>query len=216
MGERLRLLDHRPMPIMSLPGFTAERSLPRTAGALAFRPAGFRAPGVNVLAAAPCCDITDTKQLRVTFPHTACRPFREFVVAPRADQVVIESARPAGPGRLPGPVAAGVSGQSRRRTVWDRIFCHTSNGPWDATLVERRACIGFAPVHTLTIQAHGEPVQFIWQGGIGNHPPEVGLVSCRQVSNTQSLCPGALSTCECLSSACGANEACPCNLEHVW
>lgn len=201
---------------MRLPGFHAERSLARPVGSYRTGVSAFGTGAVGVLPMAPCCDMTDTKQLRVTFLHTACKPLRDFIVAPRADQVLSDVARsnsgPTTPGL--GPIGAGIA--QRRRTIWDRIFCHTSRGPWDATLVERRACSNYAPVHTLTIFAHGEPVTFVWNGGIGNHPPDVGLVSCRQVSDTRVLCPGALSTCECDSSACGANEDCACNLESQW
>ena len=53
---------------------------------------------------------------------------------------------------------------------------------------ETRACVGYAPVETLTISAHDELVTFVWNGGVQNYPAQVQLVSCREVGTVSMTC----------------------------
>jgi hypothetical protein len=166
-------------------------------------PASFPSPEKLPTAVKPCCDITNTKSLRVTLRHTKCGPLRDFIVAPLGDSVLFRSN--PGTTQIHRLRALGA-------TVFDQTVCFTSDGPWNATLVERRNCAGYAPVQTLTINAFGEIVTFMWNGGVEGHPAQVGLVSCRLDSDTQIECPG-LSECQCLSSTCSPPDPCACNLQ---
>jgi hypothetical protein len=159
------------------------------------------------VAAAPCCARTDTKHLQVRFPYTKCGPLRDFIVASFGDAVLLEASR------------EGTTAHKLRALTGARLLemhvCVTSHGPWNARLIEDRACSPYTPVHTLVINARGDMIQFVWNGPVGNHPPDVQLVSCRQVSTTESAC-NPLSGCACLSSACPATEPCTCNLDGQW
>ncbi|MEK7255622.1 MAG: hypothetical protein AAB316_12810 [Bacteroidota bacterium] len=172
-----------------------------------------RDPNVS---AVPCCDIKIIKSLKVTFTYTKCRPLQANIPDHVIDLFL------ANPGQGGGQEAGERNFKlwkltpSKHKTAFKLMVCETSQGPWNANLEEKRACSHPAPVHTLTINAFEDIVQFVWNGGIGNHPPDVGLVSCRLVSDTRFLCPGGLSTCDCTSSFCPAEQACLCNLEGQW
>lgn len=164
--------------------------------------ASFPPPEKIPAPAAPCCGSTDNKSLRVTFKYTKCGPLRDFLVAPLADAILFRG----------GPeTTQAYRLRKLNATVFDRHVCVTSQGPWNATLSEQRSCVGYSPVQSLTINAYGDPVLFVWNGGVEDHPPEVGLVSCRQVSTTQFPC-GGLSDCSCPSSSCPSSQPCACTL----
>lgn len=169
-------------------------------------------------AVAPCCGSTDDKQLRVTMAYTKCGPLLDFVVATSSG--VLMRARP-GPATSPTsstPPTASTPSEVRHfklrefagKAFLDRI-CVTSNGPWDATLTEQRSCIGYNPTHRLVVAAFGDLVTFNWNGGVENHPTQVGLVSCRQISTARFSCGGP-SSCTCTSSSCPPGQACACTL----
>jgi hypothetical protein len=86
-------------------------------------------------------------------------------------------------------------------------LCTTSNGPWDATLVEARACSPYTPVYTLVISALGDAVQFNWSGS-QSPPSNVQIVSCRTLGTVRTPC--GISSCQCVSSACQPESACDC------
>lgn len=183
----------------------------------ASHPPPVREPGAPVLA--PCCGSTDTKTLKVNFSYTKCGPLSDFILAPLSDFVVFDASQGTGQGAGQG------AGQARFRTfnlrelngrsLLDQHVCVSSQGPWSATLTEDRLCNNYTPRQTLTISAFGDPVVFIWNGGVENHPPAIQLVSCREVATARFLC-GGLSNCECLSSACPANDPCDCGLAGKW
>lgn len=171
---------------------------------LATRPPAFAPPETAPVpeALCPCCGSTDTKSLRVTYSYTKCGPLRDFIVAPLADAILFRS----------GPQETrSYRLRKLNATVLDQHICLTSQGPWNATLIEQRNCKPCGPIQTLTISAFGDLISFNWPGGVENHPPEVGLVSCRHVGTTRFICNG-LSDCDCKSTSCPASEPCPCNL----
>jgi hypothetical protein len=165
-------------------------------------PASFPPPVKAPAPLAPCCGSTDRKTLRVTFKYTKCGRLRDFIVAPLADAILFRS----GPETTQAYRLRKLNG-----TAFDQHICVTSKGPWNATLTEQRNCVGYTPVQNLMITAYGDPVLFVWNGSVADHPPEVGLVSCRQVDKTQFQC-GGLSDCSCPSSSCPASQPCACTL----
>lgn len=173
------------------------------------------------IALAPCCSSSDRKALKVNFSYTRCVPLRDLLIAPIQDLVFTEASRG---GRTTTTQTASQAANRFKysklsklgtKTILDQIVCVTSEGPWDAILIEDRACSPYTPYHTLTISAFDNLVVFEWNGGIELHPTNVGLVSCRQIGVIKSLCSG-LSTCSCLSTICPENEPCDCNLGGVW
>jgi hypothetical protein len=153
---------------------------------------------------APCCSITDEKSLKVNYPYTKCGPLRDFIVAPLGDTALFRS--------NPETTKVYKLRELSGKRLLDLHVCVTSQGPWNATLVETRSCTNYTPRQTLTINAYGDLVQFVWNGGVQGHPAEVQLVSCRLVATTRFPC-GGLSTCDCSSSVCQASAPCECNLQ---
>jgi hypothetical protein len=172
-------------------------------------------PARVVLAA--CCGSTDTKTLKVNFTYTKCGPLRDFILVPLGDLVSVEARTVGGPGK--GTAADGTrvfrKGELNRGSVLDTIVCITSSGPWNATLIEERYCNGYSPRDTLLINAWGDALSFVWNGGPSNHPTNVGLVSCREVGLVRYRC-GGLSTCPCDSAPCPADQPCDCGLQGQW
>jgi hypothetical protein len=169
-------------------------------------------------AAAPCCGSTDTKSLKVKFPYTKCGPLRDFIVVKFADLIFVELAPrgAGGQGAAPSGVKAFRRGELNRTSVLDTIVCFTGDGPWNATLIENRHCVGYTPQDSLIINAFGDVISFVWNGGPANHPPAVQLVSCRRVSLTRFPC-GGLSDCSCVSDPpCPADQPCDCGLQGQW
>jgi len=166
---------------------------------------------------APCCGSTDRKTLKVNFRYTKCGPLRDFIVAPIGDLLLLDSGQGGRGEQSPGPRRFQVyrRGEMNRKTIWDTTVCVSSEGPWDATLTEERHCIGYTPQDTLVINAFGDVVTFVWNGGPPNHPPSVQLVSCREVGVISFPC-GGISDCNCVSSPCPADQPCPCGLEGQW
>ena len=98
----------------------------------------------------------------------------------------------------------------------DTIVCFTSDGPWNATLTETRHCVGYTPQDSLIINAFGDVLSFVWNGGPPNHPPAVQLVSCREVGVVRFPC-GGISDCTCaFDPPCPADQPCDCGLEGQW
>lgn len=165
-------------------------------------------------ALAPCCGRKDVKSLKVRFPYTKCGPLRDFIVGP-IPTVAIDTGQGGGPSGGQGPGQANFKvyrlKRSSPKTVLDQIVCVTSDGPWNATLTEDRFCVGYTPHQTLTINAFGDTVLFVWNGGVQNHPPQVALVSCRQIAVTEFPC-GGISDCQCISSTCPPEQPCECSL----
>ena len=169
-------------------------------------------------AAAPCCGSTDTKSVKVKYTYTKCGPLRDFIVAKFGDLVFVELERrgAGGQGAVPSGVKAYRRGELNRTSVLDTIVCFTSDGPWNATLIENRHCVGYTPQDTLIISAFGDVVSFVWNGGPANHPPAVQLVSCRRVGVTRFPC-GGLSDCSCVSDPpCPADQPCDCGFQGQW
>jgi hypothetical protein len=165
---------------------------------------------------APCCGSTDTKSLKVNFAYTKCAPLEDFIVARSENLVFFEAGQGGGPsGPRPASFKAYKLRELNKRTVFDKVVCVTSEGPWNAMLTEERFCNGYIPHRTLIINAFGNLVQFVWNGGIENHPPQVQLVSCRQVSLIRYPC-GGISDCTCDSSVCPQEQPCDCSLGGQW
>ena len=203
---------------MNLPQFSAEASLGPTLGIYRGKAVFARSGMGEVLPMAPCCDMTDLKSLKVTFPYTKCGPLRDFI-APITDFIYLVGGDGAGQSVAKGTESARFIANQRNtlpKTILDQQVCMTSRGPWNATLIETRACSGYGPTQSLVIDAFGDKVSFDWQGGVELHPPNVGLVSCRQVHTLRFPCSGGLSTCDCQSYFCPATETCTCNLEGIW
>ena len=166
---------------------------------------------------APCCSIKDQKSLKVNVALTKCGPLEDFILAPLSDLVMT---REGGGGGAPGgPAGAlGSGGNIRayklntvnRARIWDTIVCMTSDGPWDATFIEDRNCINYAPQDSLFVSAWGGLYAYHWNGGPANHPPGISVVSCRDIGTFRLPC-GGLSSCDCTSSPCPADQPCPCN-----
>ncbi len=165
---------------------------------------------------APCCGSKDTKSLKVNFSHTKCGPLRDFIVAPVVGALFSDAGRGGGsPSPRPGSFTAYKLRALNGRTLPNTMICMTMDGPWEATLIEDRYCNGYSPQDTLIINAFGDIVQLAWNGGIQNHPPEVQVVSCREVFLHRYNC-GQLSACTCDSSSCPPEQPCDCNLEGQW
>ena len=72
----------------------------------------------------------------------------------------------------------------------------TSDGPWDATFIEDRHCVNYAPQDSLYVSGWGSLVACYWNGGAANHPPEVSVVSCRDIGTFRLPCGGP-GSCDC-------------------
>jgi hypothetical protein len=203
---------------MKLPGFRTKALLDPTAGVAQQNTVSSRSGKGQVLPMAPCCEITQSKSLKVTYPHTKCGPLRDFITAPITDAVFLEDGRgiEQSAAQEMKPVRfTATKLTTLGKTIFDQQVCVTSRGPWNATLTENWPCQG-APYKQLSIDAFGENVSFVWQGGIEMHPPNVGLVSCRVVGTDRFSCGGSLSSCECPSSTCPPTELCDCGFEGIW
>jgi hypothetical protein len=173
--------------------------------------------GTGPLPIAPCCSIKDQKSLKVKVSLTKCAPFRDFVLAPIGDLVMAREIGGGGtPGGPAGPRESGANVRAyklntvNRADVWNTWVCMTSDGPWDATFIEDRSCVNYSPVDSLFVFGWGGPVAYYWNGGTPNHPAEVSVVSCRDIGTTRLPCGGP-GSCDCTSSACPADQPCPCN-----
>ena len=138
---------------------------------------------------AACCGSSDTKTLKVNFSYTKCGPLRDFIMAPVGNLVFFDTGQSGGGGQRATPRSFKVfrRGELDRKSVLDTIVCVTSEGPWNATLTEDRNCNGYSPRDTLIISAFSDVISFVWNGGPANHPPAVGLVSCRRGRPRQVL-----------------------------
>jgi hypothetical protein len=143
-------------------------------------------------------------------------------MAPIQDLVMASDAPGGGGGGgAPGAPTGAVGTRSdvrayklntvNRTTVFDTIVCMTSDGPWDAIFQEDRSCNNYQPQDSLLVSGWGGLQSYYWNGGVANHPPQIQLVSCRDIGIFRSSC-GGLSNCPCQSTPCPANQPCPCNL----
>jgi hypothetical protein len=222
-GCRRQSIEDRVDALPPLPASVADTLDPRTHATKI--PASYPAPEkASGPVLAPCCGSSDFKTLQVRFSYTKCAPLRDFIVVRLLDAVFSDGASgaPAGapaatpPGGQAGGVQATVKayrlGERNARSVWDTTVCLTSDGPWSAAFREDRSCIGYTPQDSLLITAFGDPLLFVWNGGSANHPAGIDLVSCRQVADLRSPC-NPLSSCECLSTTCPADQPCSCTLQ---
>jgi hypothetical protein len=169
------------------------------------------------VALAPCCGSRDKKSLTVNYTYTKCRPLRDFIVVKFGSFAFTEARQGGGGGQGTGPgqFKAYRRGELNRNSVLDSIVCFTSQGPWNATFIEERSCAGYSPRDTLLVNAFGDMVSFVWNGGPANHPPDVHVVSCRLIDVVKYPC-NALSSCPCESSACPADQPCECEFQGQW
>jgi hypothetical protein len=215
-GADARLAD-RLEKLPTLPADIAATLDPKTNATKTAGPPPAPVKATGPLPHAPCCSIKDQKSLKVKVALTKCGPLRDFIVAPVSDLVM---ARESGGGGAPGgPAGAlGSGGNIRayklntvnRASVWDTIVCMTSDGPWDATFIEDRNCVNYAPQDSLVVSAWGSLYAYFWNGGPANHPAEVSVVSCRDLGTFRLPC-GGMSTCDCTSNPCPADQPCPCD-----
>ena len=176
---------------------------------------------------APCCGSKDQKTLKVRVSLTKCGPLRDFILAPIGDLLAFELTPAGGSGGTGGTGgvgglggAVGPAGNVRmyrrgavnRTRALDTIVCMSSDGPWDATFTEERNCNGYQPQDSLLVSGWGGLVGYFWNGGVSNHPPEIQLVSCREIGTFRFPC-NALSGCDCSSSPCPAEQPCECTLQ---
>jgi hypothetical protein len=184
----------------------------------ASQPAAVRDPAV-VLAA--CCGSTDHRTLQVRLPLTKCGPLRDFIVAPIGNLILSDAAGAGGPGGAGGAGGVAAAGSNvrlyklntvNRTTVLNTIVCMTSNGPWNATLIEDRNCNGYSPQDALFITAWGDLLSFYWNGGAQYHPPEIQMVTCREIFLFRYKC-NALSTCDCSAEPCAPELPCDCSTQ---
>lgn len=177
------------------------------------QPLPVKETGTKLLA--PCCGSKDQKSLKVKVSLTKCGPLRDFILAPIGDLVMAREA--GGGGGVTAAGAAGAAGNVKayrfntvsRTTVLDTIVCVTSDGPWDATFIEDRNCNNYQPQDSLFVSAWGGIVAYYWNGGTPNHPPQVQVVSCRDIGTFRYPC-NALSGCNCQSAPCPADQPCVC------
>jgi len=161
-------------------------------------------PATTPVAAAPCCSSNETRSLKVNFPYTKCGPFHDLISVDLYDLVLSQ-----------GDSGGSAPKMYKLREIQGRALsrlhiCTSSDGPWDATLTEVRACSPYTPVRTLVISALGDAVVFNWSG---SQPPpaNVQIVSCQTLGITKIPC--GISNCECLSSACQPPASCDCGTE---
>lgn len=158
-----------------------------------------------LIAAGPCCSISETRRLKVRFPFTKCgSPFDLFDLG---GLVLTQGDRPAGA----KPPELHRLTELRGRRLARLNLCVSSQGPWNAVLKENRACSPFTPVRTLTISALGDIIVFTWSG-FQSPPANVQVVSCRTEGIIRTFC-GELSTCDCSSAPCTVEAECQCPLQ---
>ena len=163
---------------------------------------------------APCCGSQDQKSLVVRIPFTKCGPLRDFIVAPIGDAVILAEKKTA-PGGQPSSPPASTTRAFRLNAVvsanvLDTIVCVTSEGPWNATLLEDRNCNGYMPVDTLVITAWDDLYSYVWNGGVKKHPADIALVSCREKGLFRYGC-SLTSSCDCSSDECPPEQPCDCS-----
>jgi hypothetical protein len=168
---------------------------------------------------APCCGSKDQKSLKVKVALTRCGPLRDFIMSPLSDLIMARETGGGGGGGAPGGPAGAVGAGSNvkayrlntvnRTTVFDTIVCMTSDGPWDATFIEDRNCNNYQPQDSLFVSGWGGIVAYYWNGGAPNHPPQIQVVSCRDIGTFRFPC-NALSGCNCQSAPCPADQPCVC------
>jgi hypothetical protein len=210
LADRLEKLPTLPPDIAAT--LDPKTNATKTAGS---PPVPVKATGAQPLA--PCCSIKDQKSLKVKVALTKCAPLQDFIVAPLSDLVMAREG--GGSGAPGGPAGAlGSGGNVRaykldtvnRTNPWKTIICMTSDGPWDATYIEDRSCVGYAPVDSLFVSGWGGLVPYYWNGGAAYHPPEVSVVSCRDIGTFRFPCGGP-GSCDCTSNSCPADQPCPCS-----
>jgi hypothetical protein len=123
------------------------------------------------------------------------------------------SPTPAPPGSALAAAVGNVKAYKlntvNRANVWQTWVCMASDGPWDATYIEDRSCVNYAPVDSLFVFGWGGVVSYYWNGGVANHPTTVSVVSCRDIGTTRLPCGGP-GSCDCTSNVCPADQPCPC------
>jgi len=184
------------------------------------QPVPVKLPGLAPLA--PCCASKDQKSLKVKVALTKCAPYRDFVLAPFSDLIMAREAPGGGGTGTPGATAGAPGSGSNvkayklnavnRASIWDTIVCMTSDGPWDAIFEEDRNCNNYQPQDSLLVSGWGGLQSYYWNGGVANHPPQIQLVSCRDIGLFRFSC-GGLSNCPCDSAPCPADQPCPCTLQ---
>lgn len=150
----------------------------------------------------PCCSITETRQLKVRFRYTKCGPPLELF-DPEGAVLTQDRARSAKPEMHRLTAFQG-------RQLEFRHLCRSSDGPWNAILMEKRGCTNPTPNRTLAISAFGDVILRTW-GGPQNPPADVQVVACREESDIRAPC--GISGCDCQSSSCSDGQECPCALE---
>ena len=160
-------------------------------------------PATTPAAAAPCCSSNETRSLKVNFPYTKCA-FPDLISVDLRDFLLSQGDSGGAGGETPKMYKLReIQGRALSRLH----FCTSSNGPWDATLTEVRACSPYTPVRTLVISAFGDAVVFNWSG---SQPPpsNVQIVSCQTLGTTRTPC--GISNCQCVSSSCQPPSNCDC------
>lgn len=226
-GDPTAALADRLEKLPALPADVAATLDPKTNATKLSGPPPVPVKATGALPLAPCCSIKEKKNLKVSVPLTKCAPLRDFIMAPIQDLVMARDATGSGGG--PGGGGAGGGGASggatssifggihvtparlgpvSRTDPWNTVVCMTSNGPWDALFIEDRNCNNYSPQDSLLVSGWGGLVPYYWNGGPANHPPGITVVSCNDIGTFRLPC--GISTCQCDSAPCPANQPCPC------
>jgi hypothetical protein len=174
-------------------------------------PAPGKPPNIALL---PCCSSTQTMTMQVTYPYTRCATVRPDLLEQVPQLVFAPSGTPSGsaspsPGATPSIRAFKLT-SFNSKPLSKGVLCVTSQGPWNATLIEKRDCSPSIAQDTLIINAFGDQILFQWTGGTPNHPPSVQVVSCRDQGTLKANC--GQSSCDCSSISCPPEQVCNCAL----
>jgi hypothetical protein len=172
----------------------------------AVNPAPVEPPDVTF---APCCSSTQTSTMQVNYSYTKCVPRLQLQALSTISVVNPGSGQENGPGNRTVRMFKLTSISTK--VLNDFFFCVTSNGPWNATFIEKRECSPLTPQDTLIINALDDQILIQWAGGTPNHPQSVTVVSCREIGTIKTNC--GISSCDCSNFSCPSTQTCPCSLQ---
>jgi hypothetical protein len=174
---------------------------------------------------APCCSITINRSLKVTYPFTKCVPFSDYYLLEAPSDLLMFNAEeeqeddnnlnPTDSFKKRKKQFHKLKRAESSKSLKDIYICTTSEGPWNAELIETQSCnIGNGKSFTLIVSAFDEIIVFNWNGAVDGHNPEIGLVDCRTDSVIRSNC--GISTCDCSSFLCPPEDPCNCSIDTSW
>ncbi|HNF71364.1 MAG TPA: hypothetical protein PLP34_03055 [Chitinophagaceae bacterium] len=144
----------------------------------------------NTIAHIPICEQTSVFKMSVKKSFTVCFPKYH-------------------PQRPPAPEDPATSfykltiKNDKISRVIEPYYCITSEGPWDATLLETKHCNTNIYTYRLLINInlpqhnYQEQVVYTWGGSIAGHPASVQKLSCSKIRIERRKCPGETPTDAC-------------------